>query len=168
MEFFDTLWQGFGQTLSRAPLFLALVTAGLWADRQFGKSEEVRLCLALLIGLVAGVALTHFGVQLDYPPYFSAAPLIILGVIAALQSPRVNSSIALIVLLVLGIYLGLGQAWQGSALATTLGVAAGAVTSLAAGIGLGTLLSAVIGGFGLRVIGAGVAVVGVLMVIDRL
>jgi len=168
MEFVNVFWQGFGQTISNAPLFLALLTAGLWADRQFGKSEEVRLSLALLVGLVVGVVLTHFAVQLEYPPYFNAAPLIILGVIAALQSPQVNSSIALIVLLVIGIYLGLGQAWQGSALATTVGVAAGAVTSLAAGIGIGTVLSAMISPFVLRIIGAAVAVVGVLMVIERI
>ncbi len=167
MELVQDFWGGFKQVTNVAPFYLALVTAGLWANRQFGLSEEVRLSGAVILGLVAGVLLTYFGISVIFPSWLLPLPLILLGLVTAIQSAQVNSRVALIVLLVIGAYLGYGQSWHGNELATTIGIAIGAVTALAAGIGLGTVVSATLGSFFIRVFGFGVAAVGVLMLLDR-
>ncbi|MBI1207989.1 MAG: hypothetical protein GC191_11965 [Azospirillum sp.] len=167
MEFIQDFWGGFKQTTSLAPLYLALVTAGLWADRQFGKSEEVRLAGGLILGLIGGVVLTYLKIAVNFPPWLFPLPLVLLGLICALKSPAENSGVAFFVLLGIGVYFGFGQSWQGGQLATLIGIAGGAVMALAAGIGLGTIVSAAIGSFSIRFFGFGVAAIGVLMLLDR-
>ena len=167
MGFIQDFWGGFTQATGMAPFYLALVTAGLWADRQFGKAEEMRLAGGLIIGLIGGVVLTYLHVAVSFPPWFFPLPLILLGLICALKSPADRSGIAFFVLAGIGVYFGVGQSWQGGQLPTLLGIAGGAIMAFSAGIGLGTILSGMIGGFSIRIFGFGVAAVGVLMLLER-
>ncbi|CAK0776677.1 membrane hypothetical protein [uncultured Gammaproteobacteria bacterium] len=114
-----------------------------------------------------GIGLTHFGVSVHVPTWLVPLPLILLGLIAAIQPAQIDSRIAMIGLLGIGLYLGYGQSWHGSHLATTIGVAIGAMAALATGIGFGTMVSATLGGFFIRVFGIGLAVAGILMLLDR-
>ncbi len=169
MEFIDQFWSGFIGAMAIPPLFLALATAGVWADRHFGKSEEVRLAIALLLGFAIGLGLTYLDIPrpFEIQAWMFAVPLILLGLILAFQSSVVSSQVALIVLLLIGLFFGYGQpVSQGSIPPTTVGVACGALMSFTSGVGLGTILSAVIGSFVLRLIGIAVLIAGGLMVVD--
>lgn len=166
MALVEQFWSGFSAAFQVAPLYLALATAGLWADRHYGKDEEVRLSGALIIGFVAGVVLTKVGINVPFEPWMFAVPLIVLGAIVALQSAQVSSNVAAIVLLLIGAYFGLGKDYSQGQIAGTVGVAVGAVMALASGIGIGTVLSGFIGNFFVRIVGVVVAVAGVLMVVD--
>lgn len=166
MGFVDQFWAAFKDAIGVAPLYIALTTAGLWADRHYGKSEELRLAGALIVGFIVGLVLTAIGARIPFEPWMFAVPLIILGAIVAFQSAAVSSNIAMIILLVIGIFFGFGRGYSEQVLPSTLGAAAGAIMALASGIGLGTVLSGFIGTFVIRIIGLVVAVVGVLMVIN--
>ncbi len=166
LQYVQPFWTGFGQASQDAVLYLALVTAGLWAEREHGTGEEIRLTLALIVGLAIGIGLTAYGISVTFPAWTVPLPLILLGLIAALQSPMINSLIALLVLLAVGIYFGLGREIQDMAVWQTVGVGAGAVMSFASGIGLGIIFGATVGRWITRVFGLLVAIAGVLMFIE--
>lgn len=166
MDFVNQFWGGFQNAIGAAPLFLALATAGLWADRHYGRSEEVKLTLVLIVGFVIGIVLPQLGISLPFEPWMFAIPLIVLGIIVAFQSSAVSSSVAMIILLVIGVYFGFGRGYDEAALPSTIGAAAAAIMAMASGVGLGVILSGFVGSFFVRVVGVVVAVIGVLMVAD--
>lgn len=154
------------------PLFLlvhvlGLIALGLWAAEQ-GGAEAGRIPLAALAAAAIFALLYQVGVRIPYTLLVLEGSLVVLGglVLVGTSLPQVvGIVVAVIVGAAEGIHLG-AAGGPGSSVLFWIGMAAGAMLALAAGIGLSAMLREAGSRMVARAFGGVLALVGVLMLLN--
>ena len=147
---------------------LGFLGIGLWSCRLGGGTVWQFPAIAIAMALGGSFAFEN-GVTLPYAQQglmvvpIVVGVMIVLGLRLPLLSPPVLVAVA-------GVFLGhpLAHAVSGPHLWPWLGFGAAALLAMAAGLGLGLLVSHSPAGLGARTLGAGVAAMGALMLLDKL
>jgi len=151
--------QGMLIPFSVLPLLLTLVAAGLWTD-QLGDREAWRLPAAYVTGLVAGILLVAFSLNLPYPAIGAAVGVIVLGVMVAL-SVSLHGFLGMLVAAAVALWQGYAELGTAAfPLVRWIGLGVGVILALAAGIGLGAMFGRALGNSAIRFLGLVIAALG--------
>lgn len=155
---------GFYAPFVHVPALLLLLGLGLWAGRVGGR-ELPMAAFAAVIGLLAGAGLAAVSVMLPSRALVVAGLLISVGLVVAFDVAR-PALLVVVAAAAAGLFLGQGPAGpSGVAPLHWLGVAVGALTATATGIGFLPLTLGLGGPQVLRLAGFGLAAVGLLILL---
>lgn len=158
---------GFYAPFVTVPALLLLLALGLWAGRVGGR-ELSFTAFAAVLALLLGAVLLAFDMVLPSRGLVTGALLVAAGLIVAFDLAR-PALLAPVGAVAAGLFLGQGPAGPtGAAPLLWLGSAVGTLTAVATGIGFAPLAIGLGGLQLLRVIGLGLAAVGLLMLVGVL
>ncbi|MEM7445594.1 MAG: HupE/UreJ family protein [Pseudomonadota bacterium] len=153
--------QGLAMPFGILPLLATMIGCGIWTE-QLGGQQARRVPVAYLIGIFAGAVVPVIPSLLPIADIIMPVSAVVLGLLIA-TAVRVPPSLAMVVVLVVG--LAIGYCFLGGSVFTPLrwlGLFCGVVVAVASGIGLSILLSISVA----RILGLGVAVLGIWMLIE--
>lgn len=158
-----------GPVLTYVHLF-GLLGLGLWLDMQGRGTPGAGAGLALAAGIIAGL-LTRAGLHLPFAGLALEASLILLGGLLAVTF-TLPAVVGLVMAAAVGALHGISLSqWGGPVTGNTLfwpGMLMGCVLVLSSGVGLSATLYQIGGGKASRVAGGGIALLGLLMLLNVL
>ena len=159
---------GYALPLLHLAWLLGFAGIGLWSGLLGGETVW-QFPLIALVGAFGGCLLGEAGIALPYADQAPMIGLVVAGVsiLLGLQLPILTPGV---LALALAVYLGLplARAMHGPHLWYWLGYGAAALLATLSGLGLAVMVSRAPLAIGVRLLGAGLAATGILMVLDRL
>lgn len=156
---------GYTVPLGSLEPLLAFLAVGLWAAR-WGGAALWQIPIAAVAGAACGGLLASSGLHVPYAEQAPALSLIVLGGVVLIP---VRVPYPLAITAILGALNGLVAGGdRGDPLGFWAGYGIGVLIAAAAGIGATGIVSQILGSFAVRLAGAAVAAVGVLVLLGHL
>lgn len=157
--------QGLEMPFGIPELLVTMIGCGIWAE-QLGSKQARRLPLAYLVGLVTGAMVPVIPALLPVADIAMPIALIVLGLIVVVAAP---APLGIDMLVVLLIGLVVGYSFLGGSRYVPLkwvGLVCGTLIASASGIGLAVMTSSGFTAGLVRILGLGIAALGVWSLIE--